>query len=106
LYSSTLDSGGIELDKEANFDKNFRKGRKIIIDCCFVLKLTQNVVDMATARFLSIIRIILAEKIEREKNEREALRGEAERERLGVGVAESEEGGEEGEEKDEKKNRK
>lgn len=71
LYSNTLDNGGIELEKEANFDKSFKKGRKIIADCCFVLKLNQNVIDVATARFLTILRIMNQERRESEKVDEE-----------------------------------
>lgn len=61
------------MEKEANFDKNFKKGRKTIGDICFMLKLNQNIIDTATARFLTILRIM---NQEREAADREAAERE------------------------------
>jgi hypothetical protein len=81
LYSNTLDNGGIELEREANFDKSFKKGRKIIADCCFVLKLNQNIIDVATARFLTILRIMNQEAREERGGEEEEASEERRRDR-------------------------
>ena len=63
---NSLDNGGIDCDKEANFDKNFKKGKRIIKDLCFVIGLNDNIRDIATARFLTILRITTQEKKEGE----------------------------------------
>lgn len=64
MYSTNLDNGGVETNTEANFDKNFRKGKKQINDICYLLKLNKMIVDIAEARFLSILKIINREKKE------------------------------------------
>ena len=67
LFSACLSGGGIELEKEANFDKSYKKGRKYISDWCFQLKHNQNIIDTATARFLTILRIMAEEKEAKER---------------------------------------
>jgi hypothetical protein len=80
LYSSCLSAGGIELEKEANFDKNYKKGRKHIGDWCFQLKLNQHIIDIATARFLTILRIMNQEKEEGDEDD-ESQGGQQRKER-------------------------
>ena len=69
LFSNNLENGGIELEKEANLDKTFKKGRKYVSDFCYLLKLSQNISDIATARLLTMLKINNQKKDHTEEDE-------------------------------------
>jgi hypothetical protein len=43
LYNAALDHGGVSVDKEANYDKQLKRGMKNIKDICLLLKLSQKI---------------------------------------------------------------
>lgn len=47
IFHKCYDNGGSSIGRESYFDANFKRAKKIISDCCFVLKLSQNLADLA-----------------------------------------------------------
>lgn len=45
------------MDREANFDKQLKKGQKFIKDICLLLKLNARIESTAEARFITILKL-------------------------------------------------
>ena len=52
------------MDKEANFDKQLKKGQKFIKDICLLLKLNPRIESTAEARFITILKLRINSHIE------------------------------------------
>jgi len=70
IYHPCFDNGGTSIGRESSFDANYKRAKKIISNCCFVLKLSQSLADLAENRAYKILRILQSLKEEGGKEEK------------------------------------
>lgn len=67
IFHKCYDNGGTNIGRESYFDSNFKRAKKIISNCCFLLKLNQNLSDLAESRAFKILKILFNLKMENQK---------------------------------------
>lgn len=62
LYHRCFDNGGSIIGRESQFDSSFKRAKKIIANGCFLLRLSQNLCDLAETKCLGLLRVVVGEK--------------------------------------------
>jgi hypothetical protein len=59
FFHHCYDNGGNSIGKESTFDSNFKRAKKMVDNCCYVLKLSQNITDFAETKCYKILKLVL-----------------------------------------------